>query len=145
MRIFQKIWRMWLKPFQTLGAIVTYQMQPPPMTEFVDYDGYWARRGVPSVIYRRWIITADAMADGRSVLDIGCGSGGFLAYLKQRRPNMRISVGDISPAAVERARQAGADAFVHDLQQGRRRAPTTTSPASKCWSISPKLKRHFAA
>lgn len=113
-----KIRRMLRKPFQTLRAIAAYQLQPPPMAEFANYDEYWALRGVPAVLYRRWVVAADAMEDGRRVLDIGCGSGGFLTYLKQRRPRMRISVCDLSPAAVEKARQAGFDAFVHDLAQG---------------------------
>jgi len=41
-----------LKPFRTLRAMVTYQLQPPPMTEFADYNEYWDKRGDPSVIYR---------------------------------------------------------------------------------------------
>ena len=104
------------KPWQTLNAIVRYQLQPQPLEEFSDYDEYWAKRGTPSVIYRRWEIAADAMEDGASVLDIGCGSTGFLTYLKSRRPRMRLVGCDISTTAVEKARQAGFEAFVHNLE-----------------------------
>jgi SAM-dependent methyltransferase len=104
-----------LKPFQTIRSIVAYQLQPPPMEEFTGYDEYWTRRGTSSLIYRRWEVAADAMEDGCSVLDVGCGSGGFLAYLKKRRPHMRAVGCDISPVAVERAKQAGFEAYVHDI------------------------------
>lgn len=114
MNVWQNIRRIFLKPFKTIRAIVSYQLQPAPLTEFSNYDEYWTQRGVPSTIYRRWVVAADAMEDGRRVLDVGCGRGGFLAYLKQRRPNMQISVCDISPVAVEKAREAGVHAFVHN-------------------------------
>lgn len=64
------------------------------------------------MIYRRWEILADAMEDSANALDVGCGSGGFLTHLQSRRPNMRLIGCDISAAAVEKARQAGFEAFV---------------------------------
>ena len=106
-----------LKPFRTLRAMVTYQLQPPPMTEFADYNEYWDKRGDPSVIYRRWQIAADAMELGASVLDVGCGSNGFLTYLKQCRPDLDLTGCDTSVNAVSRAREAGFNAFVHDIGQ----------------------------
>lgn len=103
------------KPFRTLRSMVAYQLQPPPMEEFSDYDEYWKRRGPSSWVYRRWEVAADAMKDGCSVLDIGCGQGGFLRYLRQRYPNMHITGCDISDAAVEQAKSEGFNAFVHDI------------------------------
>ncbi len=104
-----------LKPFRTIRSILAYQLHPPPMEEFADYDEYWRKRGAPSGIYRRWQIAAAAMETGSRVLDVGCGSAGFLAYLKQRRPDLVLAGCDMSPAAVARAREAGFDAFVHDI------------------------------
>jgi SAM-dependent methyltransferase len=105
------------QPFRTLRAIAAYQLQPPPMEEFADYDEYWNKRGAPSVIYRRWQLAAEAMEPGARVLDVGCGSSGFLAYLRQRRPDLLPAGCDTSSVAVDKARQAGFDAFVHDLAQ----------------------------
>ena len=132
MSLGQKIQRALMKPFQTVRAIAAYQLQPPPMAEFANYDEYWARRGDPGVIFRRWKIAVDAMEDGRSLLDVGCGSGGFLAYLKQRRPGMRLAVCDLSPTAVDKARRAGFEAFVHDLGQG---PPPGTHDYITCFEV----------
>ncbi len=106
-----------LKPFRTLRAIIAYQLQPPPMEEFADYNEYWDKRGAPAVIYRRWQLAADAMDRGASVLDVGCGSNGFLCYLKQRRPDLDLTGCDTSANAVARARESGFNAFVHDIGQ----------------------------
>ena len=110
------IWKTVTKPLQSLRAIAHYQLQPPPMDEFDNYDEYWSKRGAPSVIYRRWEVAADTMEDGASVLDIGCGSSGFLTYLKSRRPRMRMVGCDLSSAAVEKVKNAGFEAFVHNLE-----------------------------
>lgn len=105
------------KPLQSARAALAYQLQPPPMEEFADYDEYWAKRGVPQGVFRRWQIAAAATEDGGRVLSIGCGAAGFLAYLRERRPDLVLAGCDISPAAVARARQAGFDVFVHDIER----------------------------
>jgi 2-polyprenyl-3-methyl-5-hydroxy-6-metoxy-1,4-benzoquinol methylase len=109
----------WSKPLQTLRNIVAYQLQPPPLHDFTNYDDYWVQRGAPDpdYIFRRWEVAAAAMEDGSSVLGVGCGPGGFLQYLKRRRPHMRISGCDISAVAVEKARQQGLDVFIHDIEK----------------------------
>lgn len=85
------------------------------MSDFADYDEYWAKRGAPSVLYRRWQIAADTMEVGSSLLDVGCGSLGFLEYVRRHRPDIHVAGCDFSAAAVENARQAGFDAFFHDI------------------------------
>src|SRR4051812_17264129 len=84
---------------------------PPPMREFSDYDAYWDRRGVMPRVMERWRIAADSIPDGSTVLDVGCGSGEFLAYLKSRRPNVRAVGADFPSVAVAKTRANGVDAF----------------------------------
>lgn len=87
---------------------------PLPMQDFPDYDGYWARRDDETVI-PRWQVAAACIPDGASVLDVGCGTGGFLSHLREVRPHCRAQGVDISPRAVAVAVERGHDAFVADL------------------------------
>jgi methionine biosynthesis protein MetW len=91
---------------------------PLPLEEFDDYDDYWEQRG-GEVIHPRWQIAIDKIPDDATVLDVGCGGGGFLTYLKQQRPGVKARGTDISPGGVEAARSAGHDAFVADLTRER--------------------------
>ena len=88
--------------------------QPLPLNDFDGYDQYWAARS-EEVVLPRWELAAAKIPDGASVLDVGCGSGGFLRYLHGRRPSACLRGTDISPGAVEVARSSGFDAFVADL------------------------------
>lgn len=87
---------------------------PLPLNDFSDYDGYWERRDHETVI-PRWRMAADSIPDGASVLDVGCGTGGFLDYLHDVRPHCRLLGTDISQRAVASAVEHGYDAFVADL------------------------------
>ncbi len=118
MRLDSRFWRVLAKPFRTIRAIVAYQLRPMPLDEFADYDEYWSKRDnlPPGYVFRRWEVAAEAMAEEGRVLAVGCGRGGFLAYLKQRRPRLQIAGCDVSPAAVEQTRQLGFPAFVHDIE-----------------------------
>jgi trans-aconitate methyltransferase len=78
--------------------------EPLPLNDFDDYDKYWVERGGEPIIHPRWRISVDFIPDGASVLDVGCGEGGFLDYLRERRPACTISGTDISHAAVGEAR-----------------------------------------
>jgi methionine biosynthesis protein MetW len=49
------------------------------------------------------------------VLDVGCGSGGFLKYLLSQRPNCTVRGTDISKHAVSLAAAQGLDTFQSDL------------------------------
>jgi methionine biosynthesis protein MetW len=84
------------------------------MRDFSDYDGYWLNRGDETVI-PRWKVAAERIPDGATVLDVGCGTGGFLSHLREVRPRCRTRGIDISPRAVAAAVEAGHDALVADL------------------------------
>ena len=87
---------------------------PLPLNDFNGYDEYWTARD-EEVVLPRWQIAAAKIPDGASVLDVGCGSGGFLRYLGSERPNATLRGTDISPQAVREANDSGLDAFVADL------------------------------
>lgn len=90
--------------------------EPLPLREFEDYDGYWHERADEEHEVRpRWEIALAKIPDGARVLDVGCGTGGFMKYLLEHRPNVTVRGTDISAAAVEVARTAGLDAFQADL------------------------------
>jgi methionine biosynthesis protein MetW len=82
----------------------------------VDYDEYWLRRGTLTVVHDRWRIAAELIPDGASVLDVGCGSGQFIALLKTRRPRCTVVGVDVSPNAIEIARAQGANASVLNIE-----------------------------
>lgn len=88
---------------------------PLPLVDFDDYDRYWDERGGEPIVHPRWEIALGFIPDGASVLDVGCGKGGFLDHLRDRRPACVAAGTDISPAAVEHARSKGHHAFAADL------------------------------
>ena len=81
---------------------------PMPLNDFNNYDGYWAQRSndglVNNVLPRhKWI--ADRIPDGASAIDIGCGDGSFLAYLRSRNPASSLFGADISAVAIARLKE----------------------------------------
>ena len=55
--------------------------------------------------------------DGCSLLDVGCGPGGFAAYVNAKKPNLKITLLDKSELAVELAREQGFQSKLVDLTQ----------------------------
>jgi methionine biosynthesis protein MetW len=102
-----------------LSARLQSYRAPLPMQRFDGYDEYWDARGGEPIIHPRWQIAASMIPDGATVLDVGCGAGGFLTYLTSQRPHARARGTDISAKAVEAARRAGLDAFQADLTRER--------------------------
>lgn len=88
------------------------------MRDFSDYDDYWHQRGEIRIIFGRWRLTADALPETGSVLDVGCGTGEFLTYLKERRPKLTLKGLDGSEESVRMTRQRGFDAEVVNLLSG---------------------------
>lgn len=88
---------------------------PAPLKDFSDYDDYWHERGDLDLVPERWRIAASYIPSGASLLDIGCGSGEFLEYLKFERPDVRGCGADYSEVSVARARKRGFHAFQIDL------------------------------
>jgi methionine biosynthesis protein MetW len=90
---------------------------PAPMQDFSDFDEYWEQRG-ELVVYRRWELAAAHIPDGSRVLDIGCGSGDFLRYLKSVKPNI-VGVGaDSSAKALEMTSRAGFEVMELNAERG---------------------------
>lgn len=93
------------------------------MADFDDFDEYWERRGPLGYVYPRWQIAVSAIPDGARVLDLGCGSGGFLEYLRSERPNV-VGVGaDSSAQARAMTEEAGfetldLDAMSDEIPEG---------------------------
>jgi methionine biosynthesis protein MetW len=104
---------------QRLRSRLQKYTAPLPMQDFAGYDEYWASRGGEPIIHPRWRIAVEKIPDGATVLDVGCGAGGFLAYLRRERPNVVARGTDISHDAVQRARESGLDAFWSDLTRER--------------------------
>lgn len=76
----------------------------------IDYEAYWRHRGAGGV-HPRFLIIARGVLDGESVLDVGCGDGSLLGYLKRTRQVRERGV-DVSATGVALARAAGLDARV---------------------------------
>jgi methionine biosynthesis protein MetW len=90
---------------------------PAPMADFPDYDAYWEERGELGGVFHRWEVAADRIPDGARVLDVGCGSGEFLQYLRERRPNVRGVGADWSEQARTMTRAAGFEVVELDLSE----------------------------
>ena len=84
--------------FRRFLGELRYQFGPPPMRVFSDYDDYWQKRE-PLDFQRRWKIAAD-LIDGGTVLDVGCGRGEFLEYLRERKPGIRCKGMDCSDRSI---------------------------------------------
>lgn len=81
----------------------------------MDYDEYWLIRP-ENDMQPRFPIIADSIEKGSRVLDIGCGDGACLAYLKQTKNVTELGI-DISKVAVERARLRNVNARVQMLSE----------------------------
>jgi SAM-dependent methyltransferase len=88
--------------------------KPMPMREFDNYDDYWRARDQVGQLVRRWVVAAEVIPRNASVLDVGSGSGEFVAYLAEQRPDLKIAASDFSPVAVQNAKDRGFEAFELD-------------------------------
>jgi 2-polyprenyl-3-methyl-5-hydroxy-6-metoxy-1,4-benzoquinol methylase len=90
---------------------------PAPLNEFKDYDEYWEKRGALEIVFRRWVFAAEHMTQGASVLDVGSGSGDFVRYLRQFRPDVDLTASDLSAVAMQSASRAGVKAVRLDISR----------------------------
>jgi SAM-dependent methyltransferase len=84
------------------------------MAEFEDFDEYWERRGTIPVVFHRWVVAARLLPQGARILDIGSGSGDFLRYLRDVRPDVVAVGSDQSKKAREMVADAGFDVIELD-------------------------------
>ena len=79
---------------------------PLPWDSFGWADFYETRRTTTADIYpSEWLFLKDLLAEGVSVLDIGCAVGGLASVLSEHLTRFEYTGVDISRSMVERARQ----------------------------------------
>lgn len=89
-------------------------VRPMPLVEFGDYDGYWERRsaeGKVSRLLHRYSVVARLIGSGDRVLDLGCGDGAFLEYLRSKDSAIQAVGADLSERAVACTAARGFAAF----------------------------------
>jgi methionine biosynthesis protein MetW len=88
---------------QIFGEVFLY---PMPLKEFSDYDDYWEKRVKQEPKYR-FIWVTQHLSGKEKLLDVGCGDGAFLEYVREHRPEVRLLGIDGSAAAIEKLRARG--------------------------------------
>lgn len=90
---------------------------PMPLSEFSDYDDYWEQRGKQEPKYRfRWV--ANHLPETGRVLDIGCGDGEFLSFLRDVKPSLHATGLDSSSSAIRKLESKGLQGHqIGDLNQ----------------------------
>jgi methionine biosynthesis protein MetW len=81
-------------------------LDPMPLQEFSDYDDYWQKRGRQEPKFRFVWVTRELPEQG-TLLDIGCGDGAFLEYVREHKPQLRLLGIDGSETAVTKLREKG--------------------------------------
>ncbi len=98
------------------------------------YDDYWARRQQDknkyrfslnmkwweklfSLRYRKSMIVSSFIEEGSRVLDVGCGEGMVLKFLRAQKNIKGVGV-DISPKAIEQVKADGFEGVVGDVTSG---------------------------
>jgi 2-polyprenyl-3-methyl-5-hydroxy-6-metoxy-1,4-benzoquinol methylase len=85
--------------------------EPAPMAEFEDFDDYWEQRGTIPEVFHRWVVAAGLIPQGARILDLGSGSGDFLRYLAEVRPDVTPVGSDSSRKAREMVEAGGFEAI----------------------------------
>jgi methionine biosynthesis protein MetW len=86
----------------------------------VDYDQYWSKRrsGTQAVLSRwqkhRADIILEMIGSGSSVMDLGCGDGAVLKYLREKGGIEGVGV-DISDKVLAQAKEIGITAIKKDI------------------------------
>jgi len=85
------------------------------MSDFSDYNDYWEKRGKIEHPMRRWAIAAGCLPERATLLDVGCGSGEFLEFVRKKKPMVTGKGVDFSLKSVEMTQASGFDAELLDL------------------------------
>lgn len=105
----KKIWER-VPGLRILVRLIIEIYKPAPLDEFANYTEYWCMRdeyGRTNQILNRFVVIEKLIKNGDKVLDIGCGDGSFMAYLKNRKEDIDALGIDISPEAVKLAKAKG--------------------------------------
>lgn len=109
--------------YRTLRHAVRLFRQPAYNLERMDYDQYWREQikliskieeRYGPLIKDRFAIIAQHINPSSRVLDVGCGDGSLLSYLKTKRRIIELGI-DISQVAVEYAATRGLEVRVQSL------------------------------
>lgn len=106
--------------FDVMRKVRAHLFGPMPLNDFSDYNEYWDKRAPDHskpVILHRFVDIANRIEAGTSVLDIGCGDGVFLAYLKNAKPACDVFGLDVSEKAVAALAKRGITGQV--IKEGR--------------------------
>jgi methionine biosynthesis protein MetW len=110
----------------TGGLRLTWRLvfhRPPIGTASTDYDAYWHERlgagqgelNAFQAFRARWI--AKRVKAGARILDVGCGDGGILDYLRREAGALPVGA-DVSPYVLEILARKGIEAVKLDLNAG---------------------------
>lgn len=81
----------------------------------MDYNKYWIERDDDNFYQPRFPLMVSEIEDNSSVLDVGCGDGAFLNYLKLHKNNIEEFGIDISETGIEKARRKNINSKVRKL------------------------------
>jgi methionine biosynthesis protein MetW len=104
----------------SIRRIYNVLTRPAPLNEFDEYDDYWKIRedeGRVGKVLDRYRTIASSIPKDSRVLDVGCGDGSFLSYLRSVRPDCEVAGVDISETAIELTTKRGITAFKIDADQ----------------------------
>lgn len=84
------------------------------------WDKTWNKgRKMPSIYIKRWQVVSSYINDkDKKIIDVGCGVGWLLAYLREQGYK-NLTGTDFSGEAVEQCKKLGFNAFVSDCQDMR--------------------------
>jgi methionine biosynthesis protein MetW len=110
--LLSKQFKRWYSDLKRISEIYG----PAKLDDFGSYDEYWSRRGQLNIIHSRWKIALELIPDGASILDVGCGSGEFLSFVRASRPDCVLNGIDISEQAIDIARGLGISANIVNVE-----------------------------
>jgi len=107
-------------PFKVIKILKSLFMEifitKMPLSDFSNYDEYWGKRGSEgNVILFRYKYVAEMLPMSSSVLDVGCGDGRFLKYLKNVKPNLVLFGIDQSEVAINKLKMHDIKGKIVDL------------------------------
>ncbi|HMR64436.1 MAG TPA: methionine biosynthesis protein MetW [Anaerolineae bacterium] len=93
---------------------IAYLKQTPQLSSTnLNYDKYWEHRGYHS-FQPRYELIAQIIQSGASVLDVGCGEGLLLQYLRDKLAVKGLGI-DISREAAKLAKTRGVEVIIGDI------------------------------